>query len=134
MRTLASGIGLFIAVFGAAGIVAPSGLVWIAEHCVTTAVFFVIAAVRASFGLILISAAPGSRSPKALRVLGFLILVTGITTALTGLFAIDRARAIIDWWIRLGPLVTRLTGIPLMALGGFIVYACAPYGNRSEAR
>ena len=126
MKTLAFVIGLLIFVFGAVGIIAPSGLVRIAEHSVTSGVFYVIALVRVAFGLVLISVASGSRAPKTLRVLGYLILIAGITTALMGLMAIERARAIIEWWLQQGSVIGRLTGIPVMALGGFVAYACAP--------
>ena len=126
MKTLAFVIGSLIGAVGAVSIIAPSGLVWIAEHSVTSGVFYVIATVRIAFGLVLISVASVSRAPKTLRVLGALILIAGITTALTGLVAIERAHTIIDWWLRQGFGVVRLTGIPLLALGAFVAYACAP--------
>ena len=126
MKTLAFVIGLLIAAVGAVGIIAPSGLVWIAEHSVTSGAFYVIATVRVAFGLVLISAASVSRAPKTLRVLGYLILIAGITTALMGLVAMERTHAIIEWWLRQESGVVRLTGIPLLALGGFVAYACAP--------
>ena len=126
MKTLAFVIGLLIAAFGTVGIIAPSGLVWIAEHSVTSGAFYVIASVRVAFGLVLISVASVSRAPKTLRVLGYIILILGITTALMGLVGIERAHAIIEWWLRQGSVVVRLTGIPVLALGGFVAYACAP--------
>jgi hypothetical protein len=126
VKTLAFVIGLFIAVVGAAGIIAPSSLVWIAGHSVTPGAFYAIAAVRIAFGLILISAASVSRAPKTLRVLGCIILIAGITTALTGLMAIKQAHDIIGWWLRQGYGVIRLTGIPVLVLGSFVAYACAP--------
>jgi hypothetical protein len=126
VKTLAFVIGLLIVTVGAVGIIAPSSLVWIAEHSVTSGAFYVIATVRVAFGLILISVASVSRAPKTLRVLGYIILIAGITTALMGLVAIERAHAIIEWWLRQGSSVIRLTGIPVLALGGFIAYACAP--------
>jgi len=126
VKTLSFVIGLLIVAVGAVGIIAPSGLVWIAEHSVTSGAFYVIATVRVAFGLILISVASVSRAPKTLRVLGYLILIAGITTALTGLVAIERAHAIIEWWLRQGSGVVHLTGIPLLAFGGFVAYACAP--------
>jgi hypothetical protein len=89
-------------------------------------VFFVVAAVRVAFGLLLISVASVSRMPRTLRVLGYLILIVGITTGLTGLMAIEGAHTIIEWWLRQGSGVIRLTGIPLLVLGGFVAYACAP--------
>ncbi|MEO8615163.1 MAG: hypothetical protein ABI600_08490 [Luteolibacter sp.] len=126
MKTLAFGMALLIMAVGAIGIIVPSALVWIAQHAVTSGVFYVIAAVRVAFGLILISVASVSRAPKTLRVLGYFILIAGITTALIGLFAIERAHAIIEWWLQQGSGVIRLTGILVLAFGGFITYACAP--------
>jgi hypothetical protein len=126
MRDLAFVFGLCIAAFGGVGIIAPSSLVWIAQHFVTSGAFYLIAAARAIFGLVLISVASASRAPKAIRVLGYVILTAGITTAMMGLLAIGRARDIIDWWLQLGSGVVRLTGVLVLALGGFIAYACAP--------
>jgi hypothetical protein len=45
---------------------------------------------------------------------------------LAGLLALERARAIIEWWLRQGSGLQLLTRIPPMALGGFVAYACAP--------
>jgi hypothetical protein len=126
VKNLAFVFGLCIVTVGAAGVLMPSGLVWIAQHFVTSVAFYIIAAVRVAFGLVLISVASASRAPKALRALGYVILIAGITTALTGLLAMGRARAIIDWWLRQESGVLRLTGVLALALGGFIAYACAP--------
>ena len=126
MKTLAFGVALVIMAVGTVGILVPSGLVWIAQQSLTSGAFYVIATVRVGFGLILISVASASRAPKMLRILGCLILIAGITTALTGLLAIERARAMIEWWSQQGPGVLRLTGVPVLALGGFVAYACAP--------
>ena len=126
MKTLAFVFGLCISAVGAVGILVPSGLVWIAQHSVTSGAFYVIATARVAFGLVRILVASASRAPKTLRVLGYLILISGITTALTGLLAIERARAIIEWWLQQGSGVVRLTGVLVLALGGFVAYACAP--------
>jgi len=108
------------------GIVAPSSLVWIARRAVTPGAFYVVATARVTFGLALVLVAPASRAPKALRVLGYVILVAGITTALTGRLAMGRARETIEWWLGQGTGVVRLTGVPLLALRAFVAYACAP--------
>ena len=126
MKNLAFVFGICIATFGVVGILSPSGLIWVAQHSVTSGVFYLIATVRVAFGLVLISVASASRAPRAVRVLGYVILIAGITTALTGLLAIGRAHAIIDWWLQQGSGLVRLTGILLIASGGFIAYACAP--------
>ena len=117
---------LVIMAVGAVGLVVPSGLVWIAQHSLTSGAFYVIAIARVAFGLILISVASVSRAPRTLRVLGYFILIAGITTALIGLAGMERARAIIEWWLQQGSGVVRLTGVVVLALGGFVAYACAP--------
>jgi hypothetical protein len=125
MKRLAFVLALLILAVGAVGIFVPAGSLWIAQHSVTSGAFYVIGAVRVAFGLVLISAAPVSRAPKTLRILGSIILIAGITTVLTGLVAIERARAIVEWWQQQGSGVVRLTGVLVVALGGFIAYACA---------
>jgi hypothetical protein len=126
VKTLAFVFGLCISAVGAVGILAPFGLVWLAQHFVTSGAFYIIATVRIAFGVILISVASASRAPRVVRVLGCLILILGITTALTGLVAIGRARGAIEWWLQQGSGVFRLTGVLILALGGFVAYACAP--------
>jgi hypothetical protein len=123
---VAFGFGLGIATVGAVGTLAPSVLVWIAQQFVTSGAFYALAAVRVAFGLVLISAASTSRAPKALCILGYVIVIAGIGTALTGLLGVTRAHAIIEWWLAQGSGVIRLSGLLVMALGGFVAYACAP--------
>jgi hypothetical protein len=134
VKGLAFAFGLCILTVGAAGILAPSGLVWIAERFATPGAFYVVATVRVAFGLVLISVASASRAPRALRVLGYVILIAGISTAVAGLLAIGRARASIEWWSQQGPAVVRLTGVFILALGGFVAYACAPVDARPDTR
>jgi len=57
-------MGLLIAAVGTVGILAPSGLVWIANHSVAPVELYVIAAVRVAFGVLLISVAPGPERPR----------------------------------------------------------------------
>jgi hypothetical protein len=126
MKTLAFCVALAIMAVGTLGVVLPSSLVWIAQHVVTPSAFYIIATIRVAFGLVLISVASVSRTPKTLRVLGYFILIAGITTALMALVAIEHARAIIEWWLQQGSGVVRLAGVLVLVLGGFVAYACAP--------
>jgi hypothetical protein len=126
VKTLAFVFGLCIGTVGVVGMLAPSSLVWIAQHSVTSGAFYLIAAVRVGFGLVLIYAASASRAPRTLRIVGYVIVVAGLATALTGLVGIERARTIIDWWLQQGAGIIRLTSVVLVALGGFVVYACVP--------
>ncbi|HKA15822.1 MAG TPA: hypothetical protein VKH41_12440 [Myxococcota bacterium] len=127
-RTIAFVCGLGIGTVGAAGILAPSILTWIAEQFVSSgsSAFYLLAAARIAFGLILISAATASRAPRVVRILGCAIALLGAITAVTGLAAIQPARGAIESWVRQGPGVARLTALPILCLGGFIAYSCAP--------
>lgn len=126
MKTLAFVFGLFVVTVGVVGMLAPSSLVWIAQHSVTSGAFYLIAVVRLAVGLALISAAPASRAPKALRIVGYVIVAAGLATALTGLVGMERARTIIGWWLDRGAGIIRVTSVGLIAFGGFVVYACVP--------
>jgi hypothetical protein len=126
VKTLAFVFGLCVATVGVVGMLAPSSLVWIAQHSVTSGAFYLLAAVRVAVGVVLISAAPASRAPKALRMVGYVIVVAGLATALTGLVGMERARAIIGWWLDQGAGIIRVTSVVLVAFGGFVVYACIP--------
>jgi hypothetical protein len=126
VKTLVFIFGLCISAVGAVDILAPSVLVAVAQQFVTAGAFYVLAAVRIAFGLILISVSSASRVPKALRLLGYVIVMLGITTALTGLMALGPARGVIDWWLQQAPGVLRLTAGLVLALGVFVAYACAP--------
>jgi uncharacterized membrane protein len=126
MKNLAFVVALLILALGVVGVLMPSGLVWVAQHSVTPGAFYLIAAVRVLFGLVLISVAAATRAPKALRILGYIIVFAGIATALAGLLAIERVQAFIDWWVAQGSWLVRLSAVPVLALGGFVAYACAP--------
>ena len=126
MKTLAGIFGLCIAAVGVVDILAPSVLVWVAQQFVTAGAFYMLAGVRIAFGLILISVSSASRAPKALRLLGYVIVILGITTAVTGLMALEQAHGAIDWWLQQASGVLRLTAGLVLALGVFVAYACAP--------
>jgi hypothetical protein len=126
VKTLAFVCGLCISAFGVVGLIVPSVFVWLAQHFMTSGSFYIIAVVRIAFGLLLISVASASRAPKTLRVLGSVIVILGIASVFTGLVAIEWARGAIEGWLQKGPGVFRLTSIPILALGGFVAYACAP--------
>src|SRR5689334_10298545 len=94
---------------GAVGVFVPSSLIWIAQRSESSVAFYVIACIRIAFGLVLLSASPASRAPRVLWLLGVFIVIAGIMTALTGLVGMARARLLIEWWLRQGSGVVRLT-------------------------
>ena len=128
MRALAFAMGACIAAVGVMGVTTPAVLFWIARLFVDSGAvaFAALAAVRISFGLILISVSPASRAPRALRILGYLIVAAGVSSAVTAVAGVEWAREVIGDWIQRGAGVARLTAVPIVALGSFVAYACAP--------
>ena len=126
MKTLVFVAALLIMAIGAIGIVVPSVLVWITQYSLTSAAFYLIGAARFGLGLVLVSVASTSRAPRTLRILGYLVMIAGMATVLVGLVAMERARALIEWWLQQGSGLIRLVGVFVVALGSFVAYACAP--------
>jgi hypothetical protein len=126
VTTLAFVIGLCIIAVGAVGIVAPSALVWIGERFATPEAWLALGALRIGFGLLLLAVANTSHAPRALRIVACIPLLAGVGALAAPLVGLERARATIEWWSQRGTGVVRLTAIPLLALGGFVAYACAP--------
>ena len=116
-------IGACLLAIGVGGILAPAFLIWLAGHFLTPGPLYFIAALRITFGLLLLVAAPASRTPRMLRIVAFLPLIAGVALPLVG---VDRAAAMIEGWTQQGAALVRLTAVPLVVLGGFLVHACAP--------
>jgi len=81
---------------------------------------YAIAVLRIAIGLVFVFAAPASRAPRTLRVLGLVAIIAGLTTPW---FGVTRARATLNWVASAGPLLMRLDACVGMAMGGFLVYA-----------
>jgi hypothetical protein len=113
-------LGIVIAMVGAIGIVTPTSLVTIAGVFVTPMGLYAAAALRVALGTALVVAAPTSRTPTTLRVLGVIIIVGGLVTPLIG---VDRARMFLAWWVTLGTMVMRVWASIAFVFGLFLAYA-----------
>lgn len=120
-------IGLAIAAQGIFGIAAPDAFVRALRLVQTPPVLYVAAVIRVAFGIVLVRAAPASRTPTFLRALGCLIVFRGL---LTPFFGVRIGHAILDSWSTGGPGVVRLWAGVSLALGASIVYATTPRGSR----
>ena len=121
-RLLALFIGLLLVGQGLTGIAAPVVFFNAVHFMQTPPVIYLAAVVRVAFGLVLVRAAPGSRAPRFLRVLGFIMLIGGLLTPFVGVWA---AQHILGWWSAGGPPLLRLFGGVSLALGALVVYAVA---------
>jgi NAD/NADP transhydrogenase beta subunit len=112
-------IGALVILGSAITFAAPDLRLSLERSMTTPAGLYAIAALRIAIGLVFVLAAPASRAPRTLRVLGLVVIVAGLATPW---FGVARARAVLNWWASAGPLLRRLAAGVGMAIGGFLVY------------
>jgi len=86
------------------------------------AALFVAVMVRLAMGILLVLAAPHSRFPPALGILGWLAIVAALLIPVAGR---DRIGRLLDWWSRRSAPAVRLWSLAGLAFGCFLVYAAA---------
>jgi hypothetical protein len=123
MKQLALALSAFVAIIGALGFIRPEALIGIARHFETPAGLYAAAGIRILLGITLLLAAPTSRAPAVIRILGAVALLAGFVTPF---FGPERARAIVDWLSSQGPFVMRAWAAFALALGCFLVWAFLP--------
>jgi len=113
MRAIALLIAALMVLLGLTGVLWPEGLMQLATYSFTRSGLYVVAAVRVVLGVLLLIAARSTRTPKTVRVIGVVLLVAGIATAL---IPAERVQLMKDWWIARGPDTLRVVAcFPLVA-------------------
>ena len=123
MTLVALILSLLVAGLGALGVVSPMRLLDIARHFVSPAGLYAAGVLRVVLGVALFLAAPGSRAPDVVRVLGIFIVVAGLGTPL---FGVERSRKVLAWWSARGPAFTRVWAGLGLAFGLFLAYIVLP--------
>ena len=116
-------VGLFLATLGAVGLVAPERLIVFVRSWQTPTGLYAAAGLRFVLGVALYLAAPDSKAPDALRVLGVFVVVAGLATPWLGL---ARFRGLLDWWSARGPSFIRAWSLFVVAFALLLIYAVAP--------
>ena len=119
MRWLGLVIGVLVLVGSAISFVAPDMLPRTPQWVTTPSGLYAVGALRVALGLVFVLAAPASRAPRTLRVLGLIVIIAGLSTPW---FGVARARAVVNWLASAEPLLMRLDAVVGMAIGGFLVY------------
>ena len=119
MRWLGLVIGALVILASAVSFAVPDLRLALEESVLTPTGLYAIAVLRIAIGLVFVFAAPASRAPRTLRVLGLVVIIAGLTTPW---FGVTRAQAILNWVASAGPLLMRLDACVGMAMGGFLVY------------
>jgi hypothetical protein len=113
---------------GLTGVLWPEGVMGLAKYSFTATGLYVIAVARILLGALLLLVARATRTPKTVRVIGLLILVAGIATALMG---VERAKLLGDWLLNRGPDFLRMAACIPLAAGFFIAGATLTKDPRS---
>ena len=119
VRLLGLVIGALVILGSAISFAAPDLRLSLERSVVTPAGLYAIAALRIAIGLVFVLAAPASRAPRTVRVLGLIVIIAGL---MTPWFGVARARAVLNWFATAGPLLMRLDAGVGLALGAFLVY------------
>lgn len=123
MTLVALVLSLLIVALGALGIASPSRLLGLVRRFQTPAGLYLAAGVRVALGVALFFAAPTSRAPEFIRILGVVIIVAGLITPFIGL---ERVRKLVDWWSARGATFVRAWAAFACAFGLVLAYALVP--------
>jgi hypothetical protein len=126
MGFLALAFSVLIAALGAIGIVYPEEIHSAARILQAPTALYVAAGGRVVFGVALLLAAPASRAPSALRVLGVVLTVAGIAMPILGA---DGYRSLVDW--KLG-LIQREWAVSALLCGLLLAYALVPRSRSTD--
>lgn len=122
MRLLGLLVALLILLIGLTGVVAPEFLLSISQQFVSAKGIYLAAALRIGMGIVLVLAAPKSRAPLLLRVLGGIVFLAGVASIWIGA---ERAQLILDWAVAQGSGFIRVWAILPLVLGAVVTYALA---------
>ena len=120
MKAIALFIAALLVLFGLTGVLWPEGLMQLATYSFSRTGLYVVAAARVVLGGLLFFAASATRTPKTVRVIGLVILIAGIATAV---ISPERADLMKDWLVGRGPDTLRIAACLPLAVGLFIAGA-----------
>lgn len=120
MGFIVSGFALAILIVGALGLVSPEALMSFVRRWQTPAGMWAAAGARLAFGVSVWFAAPSSRAPLALQLLGAVLVLSGMAFPLLGL---SRLAAILSWWERRSAGFKRTWAGVAVVFGGFLLWS-----------
>lgn len=117
---LALAVALFIFVMGAWGVFAPGSIFAFISGWSSKSGFWLAVLLRLCFGLALWFAAPDTRSPVLLHVLGAIAILSAASLPLVGY---ERFEGVLRWWTGHSPFVMRLWSLLATAIGGLVLWS-----------
>ncbi|MGB5266309.1 MAG: hypothetical protein WBN30_06960 [Polyangiales bacterium] len=119
-------LGVFTLLMGVWGVLVPARLADFVIRFRSTSGLWFAAGIRLVFGLALWFAAPASRAPLLLQVLGVLALVAAVVLPFLG---VERFKRLIDWWTALSANAMRFNSLFAVAVGAAILWALLPVAS-----
>jgi uncharacterized protein YjeT (DUF2065 family) len=119
-------LGVFTLLMGVWGVLVPARLADFVARFGSKRGLWFAAGIRLVFGLALWFAAPASRAPLLLQVLGSAALIAAVVLPFMG---VDRFRRLIDWWTALAPNAMRFNSLFAVAVGAVILWALLPVAS-----
>ena len=116
-------MGVLIVLMGAWGVLAPARITDFVSRFSSKGGLWASSVIRLVLGFALWFAAPESRAPLLLQVLGVVAIVAGIVIPFMG---VDRFEALIGWWTRRSPGAQRLWSAVAVAFGAIVLWALLP--------
>ncbi len=121
MAIIVTILGVVLCAIGLIGTVQPRRLVAVVEHWSSPARYRTAVLIRFLLAVILVRAAPTSRLPDVVLILGAVTFVAAVALLLMGRARLD---ALVGWWLA-RPGTIRPAAIFAAALGALLVYAGA---------
>jgi hypothetical protein len=119
---LALAVALFVFAMGAWGVFAPGSIFAFISGWSSRTGFWLAVSLRLCFGLALWFAAPDTRLPLVLRLLGALAIVSAASLPVIGF---ERFERILAWWTGLPPNAMRLWSLVAVGIGGVVLWSLA---------
>jgi hypothetical protein len=123
IRYVAFALSSLIAALGVLGLVLLSYLENVIRLIQEPTWLYVAAGIRLVLGSALIVVANESRAPGVLKILGGLLVFSGITIPIRG---VEHIGELVNFFLDLGPLFLRIWGAVALRLGGTLIYAITP--------
>ena len=117
MKALLLFCAILMIALGLTGVFWPEGLMDLAKYSFTKSGTYVVAAVRILLGTFLFTCASATRTPKTVRVIGFLIFTVGIVGVL---ISHEPAQRLSEWWLARGADAFRIAACLPLLVGIFI--------------
>ncbi len=122
MAYVVSIFGVLITLIGLIGIVVPRYFIEVIGNWKSESRFIAAVGIRMVMGVICLSAAPASRMPVVVQVIGIIAIVAAASALLVGRERLDR---LIDWWLERPPIIVRMSAAFAAGFGILMVFAGA---------